>query len=1009
MKILLLHLSDAHLKSDTVLRDINIPAIVRALKQMGDFDECILFFSGDIANGGEANEYKVAEKLFGRLINGIRNLYLGDKHVIVMVSPGNHDLLMKDPDRDSNTLKKYYEEKRIEEQFYNELPQLNNFYQFSQRNFCFQHAKGIDTKIVKFKDFRIKVNLINTAPFSLLGGDNGDKGMHYIPQGDLNKLGQDKGEQFTITVLHHSPEWFSNKIKEALFQNLFENSNLVLIGHDHYSKNESKLVNGRYRVDLSTGIALYGTETEHGFNAILLDTEKKSLVGYKYIYNGNIYKPSDSPVLQNMEVIFKGKNNFTHTGKFKKFLVSDVDQQEGERYLEYFVFPLLESKNINDDLKNYSVASLEKFEELMEMKRTISIEGSSRTGKTILSKYLCDALADKYVSVYLTAEDFGNRDNNKILRYALTEQFGEDIDVNVFYQMDVKEKVLIVDGYDEITRWKWDSFWAEVGNQFGHMVLFRGVDWNINIKEKALEELTKNDMFYLKICPFYYSKRRELIEKICLCYKDYKLEDISEKVVQINDEITNQIKVFQLTPEFIHQYVTYYLNFPKINTTNDGNVFNKVFESNITFRITQNTREENVSEILTALDYVAHKIHFERRYPLPTEDFESAVKQYGADYDNDIDPALVYDIGIKANILRRVPEKLAIVFCDENLLAYFVACHLNRKLNEDNGSEELEYILSNICFSINGDIILFLSYITSNIKILNPIMNSIIYHMDQWEELDIDKNNVGYLTKPLSPIKTKAPTRIDKKIDEEKKTKMEKELIEEQQKRDDIESLYSYDESKINSFENKVNSAVGYLESVAKILPNFRHIMNKEQKRKVIDILYKYPNKLLYFMLKDIDTHLDEIIEDVLKENPRTKRGLLITKDMLTKSLQSQSIGYVLGIYDFVACTAAIGKAMVELNEKFDYNANSNYQVENIMMEENGGESFRLFEKAEKLYDETKSDVIKQMILLVMRKYFLTHDVVLKGNTQRIMAKFFSQDEQKDLQIIQAKNRFLKR
>lgn len=64
-------------------------------------------------------------------------------------------------------------------------------------------------------------------------------------------------------------------------------------------------------------------------------------------------------------------------------------------------------------------------------------------------------------------------------------------------------------------------------------------------------------------------------------------------------------------------------------------------------------------------------------------------------------------------------------------------------------------------------------------------------------------------------------------------------------------------------------------------------------------------------------------------------------------------------------------------------------------MEENAGEDFRLFEKAEKVYEETDSSVIRQMIVLVMRKYFLTHEVILKGKTQSIAAKFFSQDEQK--------------
>ena len=56
--------------------------------------------------------------------------------------------------------------------------------------------------------------------------------------------------------------------------------------------------------------------------------------------------------------------------------------------------------------------------------------------------------------------------------------------------------------------------------------------------------------------------------------------------------------------------------------------------------------------------------------------------------------------------------------------------------------EDLKEVLDNICFGINGDVILFLSYITSNTQILKPILQSISTHMDDWVELDINKNNM---------------------------------------------------------------------------------------------------------------------------------------------------------------------------------------------------------------------------------------------------------------------------
>ena len=73
MKILFLHLSDSHLCGDTMLPQININAIVRSLAQMGEFDECILIFSGDIVQSGEENEYKVAAQMLATLIKRIKD------------------------------------------------------------------------------------------------------------------------------------------------------------------------------------------------------------------------------------------------------------------------------------------------------------------------------------------------------------------------------------------------------------------------------------------------------------------------------------------------------------------------------------------------------------------------------------------------------------------------------------------------------------------------------------------------------------------------------------------------------------------------------------------------------------------------------------------------------------------------------------------------------------------------------------------------------------------------
>lgn len=1007
MKILFLHLSDAHLTQDINFGEININAIVNALSQMGDFDECVLVFSGDITNSGNENEYKVAERMFGRILKGIKDKYFdGKKYIQTLIVPGNHDNLARNPDRKREEIIGFYKNKNTENYYYNELVELENFYKFANRNYCFRRNKIIEVRSLRFGSFTIKVNLINSAPFSLLKSENGDKGLHYLPYKEIAKFDFDNQENYTISIIHHGPEWFADEIKKVLYNKFYESTDLLFVGHEHFSLNETKTVNGKH-IDISSGVALYGTKTEHGFNALVLDTNNTSLIEYKFNYNGKIYKPSREPVIKNENINFRGKYKFTHTPEYKKYLECDIGQREGNNYLDYFVFPSLEAKKMNGLLDTININTEEKFMEVFDSNSRITIEGSSKAGKSTLAKYLCSVLANEYVPLLLTEESFGAKNNKNIIKYALEEQFGPYTDCDEYLQLDKEKKVLIVDRNDRVNKEKWDLFIDEYENQFSHIVLLCGIDWNINIKEKALEELEEKEVLCLKICPFYYAKRAELIRKVCGSFDDKNSFGMNDTVFKINEEITNQITYFQLNPDFIHQYVNYYLNFSFLKTQNDNNVFSKVFEANITFRIAQNTKKENVDEILVALDFVAHYIHFNKKYPLPIEEFEVAINEYNERYDNELNTKMVYDIAIKSNIIKEVPNEFGIEFCDENLLAYFTALHLNRGFNEGQCVEELKYILDNICFEINGDIILFLSYITSNVQILYPIMESMIGLMEEWDELSFEKNNIEFLSRRTVPyIKQSIPDEKEKKKNIEEKNEVEKTIVEE--KRKSAESLYSYDESKVNSFSNKISKSLRYLELVSKILPNFRHILKGREKKNVVNMLYTYPNKLLYFMLKDIDQNIDRLIDETLSKNPKTKRGILITKDMLEKSLQTQAMAYILSIYDFVACTASAGKGMNELN-KFPYNDNLNYMLQNIMMEENNGNFYTFSMKAENLYDSADSDMLKNMVALVVRKYFLNHEIVLNGKAQHVADKFFGQDNMKKLQILQAKNRIVKK
>lgn len=101
-------------------------------------------------------------------------------------------------------------------------------------------------------------------------------------------------------------------------------------------------------------------------------------------------------------------------------------------------------------------------------------------------------LAEDYIPIFLEEENFSPKDNLKVIKFAFINQYGENADFDEFMQLNFEKKVLIVDGYDKIKKERWNIFVEELDDKFGHIILFGGIDWNLNIKERTLKELSES-------------------------------------------------------------------------------------------------------------------------------------------------------------------------------------------------------------------------------------------------------------------------------------------------------------------------------------------------------------------------------------------------------------------------------------------------------------------------------------------------------------------------------------
>lgn len=1003
MKILFLHLSDIHIKSDTALDSVNPSAISRSLRVMGQFDNCIVIMSGDIAFSGMKEEYNCAISLLSFIKREIKDNYdISNIHFFIV--PGNHDNFVRNRCRGLKEISDFHQSGKVDQYFQDDLVELENFYVFARKYGSFKNDKVFDVQKLKLGDIRFKFNLINTAPFSLISNSNDDKGIHHLPSREFSKFDFDINQEYTVSIMHHSPEWFWDDSKRLLYENLYRTSNLIFMGHEHFALGEQKIVNEKYHVVISNGVALSGTPTEHGFNAFILDINDKYIFGKKFVYVNGAYISSEN--LVDDKVIFRGKYNFTLTESFRNFLETDSDEFFGDEYLKYFVFPDLEVVDISDN-NNLTFSSEQDFFSNWMDRKVFFIEGGSKAGKTLLSKYIFLYMLKDYVPIYLTNEDFTMKNNRRMIADAIWRQYGDQVKIDNFLQIDKNRRVLILDGKNFISKSRWDSFWKECQDYFDLFLILSNTDYVFDVKEKTIEELSGNKACYLRICPFYYKKRSELIKKICEYKTHLQGDNLGDKAKKINEDITNQVQYFLLNPYFIRQYVNCYLSFPLGSSTDNISVFNKVYEANVTMRIAEVAGEENVSDIMMSLEYIAYYAHFQKKYPFSRNDFQESVMNYNNDYDNNVNCKKTLDFALKAKILKEIDDNFDIIFYDDNLLAYFVAAHLHRLLISGNGQENLKYLLDNICFRPNGDIVLFLSYIANNFSIFTPIFSSLKSFMDSWEELSLDLKNISYIVENSIPTHIKEPTANDKKNLLDEKDHTEREIV--KRHNSEHESLYEYNEAEVNSFANKVTKALNYLSIIAKMLPNFRSFLRGEQKKEIVSILYTYPNKLLYFMFRDIDNDYSKAIDDIINTHPKTKKGLSVTKEMVKNALKNQSLICMLSIYNLVAETASNSKTIVDLNkeEYFKLDNNSNYCIMNLMMEENAGDFSSFTKKAENFKKHASLDIVKRIISIIVRKYFLCHEIPLNYHSelQHVADTFFSKDQSKILQQHQRRKR----
>ncbi len=990
MKIAIIHLSDFHIRDKDNFSSEKIDRVLSALNVLKKVDEYIIVFSGDLSYSGQVNEFKKSRYLFGQIINKIKQKN-DNKFVNLLMVPGNHDLCLPKNARTRNYIQKYYDRKNIDSLLQEEASYLNNYYLHSNAKGIIPNDIILNKKSLSFGSYKIQFNLINTAPFSTL--EPNDKELHYFPNSKINLLARATDTNLCITVMHHSYEWFNWNCKTNLEKAIINNSEFLLYGHDHCEYTTSMSFNNGIDTWISSaGEMKFSDSNENdSFNTIMINTETNSFDGYIFIWNKD-------EKIYNYKLLAKQKSLQYHSAKLMPLpsyikSIKEDTYNLSEDFTKYFVFPKLVADDQYEFDKNKSVSSMEEFNKILYKKRKLIISGATNAGKTTLLKYIYHSLINEKTPLFLSSDSKPRIKSHNFIRYLFEEQYGDDRTLFEKYeQLDLDNKVLIVDGWDLLNiSNNQNEFIQKIEESFGYIIISTTKNQIDLIKTVKGELCQSVQYFKMHIKPFFTKKRNELVRNICL-QKNIDNDIIVNEVNRLIDSLVqNNSGLFSLNPAFIVRYTKYFIQDPYRDYTKGEAVFSKIFEFELNQSIIQLADPKDADEIFTAFEEIAGYMYTHKKDELLIEEVRTIVENYNKIYGEHVNIRNIISIGVRAKIIRET-DNLTIYFLNKNHLSYFIAKYLIRTdENISDNTSGINYALENICFGINSDIVLFISYILNNTSILTFISSCADELLKQWDALSFYNKNISLLHNvPLDQIKP--PSEEEKKQYEEDKESYEdnncsEEIIE-------ARGLFDYDDNDIDRYQYKLVRAVKYTEIICKALPAFHSKLKLEQKKDLVESIYLYPRKIMFVLLRPLDINLKEICEDILnfteQNNINKKNGQKYTNEDIHQMLNdSAKVGMLCMFSHFSELTTSHKTFELLMNKNIE---DTSEELERLLMIESIGNTDYLLKKAEallKIYQNTEYD---NMIKLIVRKHLLINKELSFSKRQQIIDKIFGKE-----------------
>lgn len=1005
MKILILHLSDIHIRDSKDINNENIFAIANALEEVKPFSKVWLFVSGDIAFSGEKKQYDAANEMIKNIIKTIKQKY-NIKWVELFVVPGNHDMNLSD-DIGHNEIQKKIRLGITEKDIQDELLKLRNFMDFSNTLSCLNNSSPISyIKTLEEDGTEFKICMVNSAIFST---KDEDKGLHYISQDEIEKIDKELVDgRFNIVVQHHAHHWMNDSVKSKFEKVLFSRCDIFICGHEHDIETEYIEKNGYSILYLTGGeLANEGNWKSSEFDVYVIDTTCTEITTtvFRWDNRKKLYK-NEKQRKYNTNI-----SNMNHRieldEEFKHWLYSDEDNEIYKNAFDYYVFPDLEQLIEYSTTERIVYSDENDFMAMVEKQKKVSIIGADGSGRTFLLKYLFEKMNRKgYCCIYCNSYELKNVSFSKMIRKMFRNCYvDDDGNFDQFLQFEKKRRVLLLDNVSDIQKDQIRSLIKEFENVFDIIVYTGNLEIEVDLAERIKQNAEMENYTRLKILPMYMKKRKILIEKIL----NLESERCDQELVNnIADAIKAQRKMYSMNASFVIQFTKFYLKNFKDSYSLEGNVFSKVFESNLVNRFNGLKKGLTIDKVMVLFDDIAYWCFKNEENDISQGQICDIIEKYNNIQGDNVSAVDIINAGEKAKILRLVNGN-NYRFSEKNALSYFIARKIIRKWNDELDDSDLKYLIKYVKYGINANIVLFITYLTDNMYLIRNFIEATIDYSKDWDIFDVKKINISYLNEMTGKIHIETPTQKDRQKEKEREQKEDKKEIEEYEE-EKIE-VRDYFEIDVHDSEEKINQiirSISLLDIVSKCLPSFEHRLTKDDKERIANIIFDLPGKIFYIWANMVDENKEDILEYLLSEykmiyvKPRNWNNVK-PKDMLIY-LQVESILFLMDLMNLPIKNSAkdytIGYLEKYCKEKKILN------ILQILMAYDKLDDVNKFEKYLMINDDALGDCIPDyMKRNVLRHFLITSKKISKERIQRLASIYFKNKTYNKIMISRERNK----